>query len=142
VSLEDRVEVDRPLRRLRRGTSRRDIELEIEGVEHTHKVSEFGVRLTGLELVHPLPAHARSLCELVLAESQLQPTTADMRGCLADGSQKHVFTSPLLPMGSIVPMIPLGVNRILRPIGGSAANAAPRGFIRRLGNGFATILGA
>jgi hypothetical protein len=64
--------------------------LEIEGVEHTQKVSELGVRSTRLELVHPLPAHARSLCKLVLAESQLQPTPADLRGCLADGSHNHV----------------------------------------------------
>jgi hypothetical protein len=118
VPLEDRIEVDRTLRRLRRGAPWRDIELEIEGVEHTQKVSELGVRFTGLELVHPFPAHARSLCELVLAESQMQPTTADTRGCLADGSNKHVLPSPLLPIGSIVLMIPFGVNRLLRPIGG------------------------
>jgi len=60
------------------------------GVEHTQKVSELGVRSTASNSYTHFPAHARSLCKLVLAESQLQPTPADLRGCLADGSHNHV----------------------------------------------------
>jgi hypothetical protein len=93
VPFEDRVEVYRALRRLRRGARRRDVELEIERVEHAQEVAELGVRFPRLELIHPFSAHARSLRELVLTQVQLQPTGADLRGCLADGSHAHVLSS-------------------------------------------------
>ena len=92
--------------------------MEIEGVEHAQEMPELGVRFTGFELVYPLPAYARSLCEPVLAESQLQPPTADLAAASPMDLTSTFLPSPMLPIGSIVPVTPFGVNRILQPIGG------------------------